>query len=71
MYLYRYIFQPQSACPAGLLLLGYLAVTHPAGVSKAELLKIMKSIRFTPAEQKQLTAATKQAAEVFGYAGGH
>jgi len=29
LYLYRYIFQPQSACPAGLLLLGYLAVTHP------------------------------------------
>ena len=46
-------------------------IRRKAGVSKAELLKIMKSIRFTPAEQKQLTAATKQAAEVFGYAGGH
>jgi hypothetical protein len=42
-----------------------------AGVSKAELLEILKSVRFTAAEKRQLLAATKQANEVFGHAGGH
>ena len=42
-----------------------------AGVSKAGLLEILKSVHFTAAEQKQLLAATKQANEVFGHAGGH
>jgi hypothetical protein len=52
-----------------------LAGIHPAfrrkaGVSKAEQLDILKSVRFTAAEQRQLPAATKQANEVLGHAGG-
>lgn len=39
-----------------------------AGVSEAELLEILNAVRFTPAEQKQLTAATKQAVKIFGSA---
>jgi len=42
-----------------------------AGVSKAELLEILASVRFSTQEQTELTAAMKQAGEVFGYAGGH
>ena len=42
-----------------------------AGVSKSELLEILKSVRFSEADCAELTAATKQANEVFGYAGGH
>ena len=42
-----------------------------AGVSKAELLEILASVRFSTQEQTELAAAMKQAGEVFGYAGGH
>jgi len=42
-----------------------------AGVSKSELLEILGSVRFSAREQAELTAATKQANQVFGYAGGH
>ncbi|HAO78779.1 MAG TPA: hypothetical protein DCQ92_07350 [Verrucomicrobia subdivision 3 bacterium] len=42
-----------------------------AGVSKSELLEILESVRFSTKEQADLTAAMKQANQVFGYAGGH
>ena len=42
-----------------------------AGVSKAELLEILASVKFSPREQTELTAAMKQAGKVFGYAGSH
>ena len=42
-----------------------------AGVSKSELLEILESVRFSAREQADLTAAMKQANQVFGYAGGH
>jgi len=42
-----------------------------AGVSKSELLEILESVRFSAREQAELTAATKQANQVFGYAGSH
>jgi len=42
-----------------------------AGVSKAELSEILANVRFSTREQAELTAAMKQAGEVFGYAGGH
>ena len=42
-----------------------------AGVSKSELLEILESVRFSAKEQAELTAATKQANQVFGYAGSH
>jgi hypothetical protein len=42
-----------------------------AGVSKSELLEILESVRFSTKEQAELTAAMKQANQVFGYAGGH
>ena len=42
-----------------------------AGVSKSELLEILASVRFSTKEQADLTAAMKQANQVFGYAGGH
>jgi len=42
-----------------------------AGVSKSELLEILESVRFSTREQADLTAAMKQANQVFGYAGGH
>ncbi len=41
------------------------------GVSKSELLEILESVRFSAREQAELTAATKQANQVFGYAGSH
>ena len=42
-----------------------------AGVSKSELLEILASVRFSAREQAELAAASKQANQVFGYAGGH
>jgi hypothetical protein len=42
-----------------------------AGVSKSELLEILESVRFSTKEQADLTAAMKQANQVFGYAGSH
>jgi hypothetical protein len=42
-----------------------------AGVSKSELLEILRSVRFSASEQAELTAATKQANAVYGYAGSH
>jgi hypothetical protein len=42
-----------------------------AGVSKSELLEILASVRFSAGEQAELTAATRQANQVFGYAGRH
>jgi hypothetical protein len=42
-----------------------------AGVSKSELLEILESVRFSAREQAELTAATKLANQVFGYAGSH
>ena len=41
------------------------------GVSKSELLGILRSVRFTNEEQQQMTAAIKQSHEVFGHAGSH
>lgn len=46
-------------------------IRRKVGVSKAELLEILKSIRLTEPERAELTAATKHANQVFGYAGGH
>jgi hypothetical protein len=41
------------------------------GVSKAELLEILKSVKLTDRERAELTAATKEANKVFGYAVSH
>lgn len=41
------------------------------GVSKDELIEILRHVHFSAREREELTAATKQANEVFGYAGGH
>ena len=46
-------------------------IRRKVGVSRTGLRDILRSVHFTAAEQKQLTAATKQAGKVFGYAGGH
>ena len=46
-------------------------IRRKVGVSKSELLEILKSVRLTEPERAELTAATKQANQVFGYAGGH
>lgn len=44
-------------------------IRRKAGVSKAELLAILRSVHFTEDEQKQLTAATKEVNQVTGHAG--
>ena len=46
-------------------------IRRKVGVSKSELLEILQSVRFIEPERVGLTAATKQAYQVFGYAGGH
>jgi len=46
-------------------------IRRKVGVSKSELLEILNSVRLTEPERAELTAATKQANQIFGYAGGH
>jgi len=41
------------------------------GVTGAELLRRLKAVRFTPAEQRELKAAMDASAKVFGHAGSH
>ncbi|TAK96620.1 MAG: hypothetical protein EPO07_14335 [Verrucomicrobia bacterium] len=46
-------------------------IRRTVGVSGAELLKRLKSARFTAAEQRELKTAMSAASKVFGHAGSH
>lgn len=46
-------------------------IRRTVGVSGAELLKRLKAVRFTAAEQRELKAAMGAASKVFGHAGSH
>ena len=46
-------------------------IRRKAGISKAELLEILATVRFSLREQTELTAAMKQSNKVFGSAGSH
>ena len=45
-------------------------IRRKAGVDRQELLRILKQIKFSKSETKELKQAMDAASEVFGYAGG-
>ena len=48
-----------------------MKIQHRIGVPKAEFLKRLRAVKFSPSDRRELKQAMDASARVFGYAGGH